>query len=74
MNNRSMEAVVKYNKLFDLYENLLTQNQKQVFKLYFQQDLSYAEIAEIMATTRSAAFDTLKKALAKLDKLHDSLQ
>ncbi len=36
------------------YEGLLTQTQKQAFRLYFYENLSYAEIAKITATTRTA--------------------
>ncbi|VEU70103.1 sigma factor-like helix-turn-helix DNA-binding protein [Mycoplasmopsis glycophila] len=73
MNKDSIEKVEKYIELFEKYKNFLTQNQSQVFQLYFYEDLSYAEIAEILATTRSNAFDTLKKAITKLEKIENKL-
>ncbi|SJZ48399.1 sigma factor-like helix-turn-helix DNA-binding protein [Mycoplasmopsis verecunda] len=73
MNNKSLENIEKYTALFDKYGNLLTQNQQQVFKLYYEQDLSYAEVAEILATTRSAAYDTLNKAIKNLLKYEKQL-
>ncbi|SYV96684.1 Sigma-70, region 4 [Mycoplasmopsis edwardii] len=69
MSRKDLANIEKYTMLYEKYQNLLTQNQRQIFELYFYQDLSYAEIAEITATTRTAAFDAVKKATAKLEKL-----
>lgn len=57
--------------LFDQFGFLLTQSQKQVFLLYFQQNLSIAEIAKIIISSRALVFDTLKKAKTKLLKLQE---
>ncbi|MCE6090868.1 hypothetical protein J7894_02240 [Mycoplasmopsis agalactiae] len=55
--------------LFEKYEGLLTQTQKQAFRLYFYENLSYAEIAKITATTRAAAYDSVHKAINNLKKI-----
>ncbi|WP_426461253.1 sigma factor-like helix-turn-helix DNA-binding protein [Mycoplasma hafezii] len=68
MSKKDLSEVEKYTKLYAKYHMFLTQNQKQVFQLFYFEDLSYGEIAEIMATTRSAAYDTLDKATKKLSK------
>ncbi|MEA4162733.1 hypothetical protein NPA13_00810 [Mycoplasma sp. 2045] len=73
MNNKSLENVIKYTELFDKYGNLLTQNQQQVFKLYYEQDLSYAEVAEVMATSRQAATDAVNKAIHNLLKIEEKM-
>ncbi|MEA4134512.1 sigma factor-like helix-turn-helix DNA-binding protein [Mycoplasma sp. 2704] len=73
MNNKSLEKVIKYTELFDKYGNLLTQNQQQVFKLYYEQDLSYAEVAEVMATSRQAATDAVNKAIHNLLKIEEKM-
>ncbi|WP_324672992.1 sigma factor-like helix-turn-helix DNA-binding protein [Mycoplasma sp. 888] len=73
MNNKSLENVIKYTELFDKYGNLLTQNQQQVFKLYYEQDLSYAEVAEVMATSRQAATDAVNKAIHNLLKIDEKM-
>ena len=57
-----------YTQLFEEYQPILSQTQKQVMHLYLIEDLSLVEIAEIMATTRQAINDALKKAQKKLDK------
>ncbi|MGZ9432189.1 sigma factor-like helix-turn-helix DNA-binding protein [Mycoplasma sp. 613B] len=61
-------------KLFDKYSSLLTQNQKQIFQLFYFEDLSLTEISEICATTRSAVFDSLKKAKTKLTKFYKEIE
>ncbi|TQC51582.1 hypothetical protein E1I18_01595 [Mycoplasmopsis mucosicanis] len=55
-----------YINLFEKFKNFLTQTQVQAFSLYFFENLSYQEIAQITATTRSAAYDSVKKAINKL--------
>ena len=51
---------------FEKFNHILTTNQKQIFHLYYLEDLSLSEISQIVATTRSSVYDTLKKALKKL--------
>ncbi|EFF41709.1 sigma-70 family RNA polymerase sigma factor [Mycoplasmopsis alligatoris] len=72
-NKRSIESIEKYTHLFEKYSSFLTQSQKQVFQLFYFEDLSYAEIAEILACTRTNAYDTLKKAVAKLEKIEQKM-
>lgn len=50
------------NQLFDLYGNLLTEKQKSYFKLYYFEDYSLQEIAEVFVVSRNAVFDHIKKA------------
>ncbi|AIA29713.1 hypothetical protein MCFN_02990 [Mycoplasmopsis californica] len=62
-----------YITLFERFKNFLTQTQQQSFQLYFFENLSYQEIANIQATTRSAAYDSVKKAINKLLKLEQKM-
>ncbi|NQZ66255.1 MAG: hypothetical protein HRT99_03510 [Mycoplasmatales bacterium] len=55
--------------LFDKYKGFLTQSQRQTLHLYLIEDLSFTEIAEILATTRQAIYDSIKKAENKLNKV-----
>jgi uncharacterized protein len=59
-----MEALDKkemLNRLFDLYHVLLTEKQVLYFELYYKEDYSLQEIAELYSISRNAIFDHLKK-------------
>ncbi len=47
--------------LFDLYGQLLTPKQRDVFKMYYEDDFSLAEIAEDSGISRQGVHDTVKK-------------
>ena len=49
-------------RLWDIYNPLLTDNQREVTDLYFNCDLSLAEIAEQKGCSRQSVSDTLSKA------------
>ena len=59
--------------LFDKYKNTLTQTQKQYFHLHYLEDLSFAEIASIAITSRSAIHDAVTKASKKLIKINQQI-
>ncbi len=52
--------------LFDFYGPLLTPHRQQVLRLYLEEDLSLAEIAEQTGITRQGVHDALRNAQAQL--------
>ena len=48
--------------LFDFYGNLLTERQRDLFDLYYNEDLSLAEIAENCGITRQGVRDVIMRA------------
>lgn len=64
--NEDLQLREKYINAFVKYKHILTTNQIQIFHLYYIEDLSLAEISEIVATTRSAVFDCLSTVRKKL--------
>lgn len=56
-----MEEITRRALLFDFYGPLLTSKQQDIYDLYFQQDLSLGEIAEIQGVSRQAVYDLLKR-------------
>ncbi len=71
MNN--IEEREKILKLYDKYQNFLTQTQKQAIHLCYIEDLSLYEAAEIVATTRSAIHDAIKKGKKKLLDIEEKM-
>ena len=69
-----MEDFLYYNDLFDIYGDLLTDNEKENFLEYYQEDLSLSEIASNKNVSRNAIHKTLKIVIDKLNnyeaKLH----
>ncbi|WP_406614873.1 sigma factor-like helix-turn-helix DNA-binding protein [Mycoplasmopsis hyopharyngis] len=70
---RDLEVRELYIELFEKYGSLLTPSQQSIFKLYFYENLSYSEIANIIATTRTSVYDSLKKAMKNLDKYNEKI-
>lgn len=68
----NLEKNINLVKLYDLYGNLLTDKQKQVFELYAIKDLSLKEVGEILKITRQAvkfALDSIEKALNNYEEV-----
>ena len=52
--------------LFDFYGDMLTDKQRSMIDLYYQQDLSLSEIAEIVGISRQGVRDSVKRAEVQL--------
>lgn len=68
----NLEKNINLIKLYDLYGNLLTDKQKQVFELYAIKDLSLKEVGEILKITRQAvkfALDSVEKSLNHYEEI-----
>lgn len=61
------------NELLDQYSDLLTEKQQEICEEYFQNDLSYQEIAEEMHISRSAVYDMIKRCKEELMHYEDVL-
>ncbi len=59
--------------LFDFYRNILTEKQIEVVDLYYNEDLSLAEISEHLNITRQGVRDNIKRAENILMDMEDKL-
>ena len=57
--------------LYDFYGDMLTDRQKEFYDLYYNEDLSLAEIAENYGITRQGVRDVIVRAEATLTELED---
>ena len=57
--------------LFDFYGDMLTDRQKEVFDLYYNEDLSLSEIAENYGITRQGVRDVIVRAEGIMQELED---
>ena len=68
-----LEKQQRVNLLMDCYVDLLTEKQKTYLSLYYEEDLSLAEIAEDLNVSRNAVYDNLKRAVALLEDYEEKL-
>ena len=59
--------------LFDFYGETLTKKQRELFALYYNEDLSLAEIAEHAGITRQGERDSIKRAEGTLLEMEQRL-
>ena len=57
--------------LYDFYGDLLTDRQKEFYDLYYNEDLSLAEIAENYGITRQGVRDVIVRAEAYLTEIEE---
>ncbi|MBQ3116248.1 MAG: RNA polymerase subunit sigma-70 [Clostridia bacterium] len=63
-----MEKDLRYVELFELYQGLLTERQRELFRSHYYFDLSLAEIAEPDGNTRQNVYMAIKSVKKKLDE------
>lgn len=68
-----MEKNVEITLLYDIYGKLLTDKQAEAIELYYNDDLSLAEIADNTGISRQGVRDNLKRAEAILYDTEDKL-
>ncbi len=59
--------------MLDFYGDILTEKQKDVLELYYNEDLSLAEIAEHQLISRQGVRDSIKRGEETLLELEDKL-
>ncbi len=69
MREKSVELAV----LYDFYGALLTDKQRAIFAMYYDEDLSLSEIAENEGISRQGVRDALLRAAATLEQTEEKL-
>jgi len=69
-----IEKTTRFILLYDFYQDLLTDKQKQFAELYFEDDLSLSEIADEFAISRQAVYEHIKRAENLLEEYETRLK
>jgi len=67
------DEITSISLLYDYYGNLLPERQRQVIHLYYEENLSLAEIGQEFGISRQGVHDALKKAQKALDEYESQL-
>ena len=65
------EDRVMQSLLLDFYGELLTDKQRECCELHFNEDLSLAEIAEVVGVSRQGVWDNIRRAEAALEEIEE---
>ncbi|MED1917728.1 putative DNA-binding protein [Brevibacillus sp. DP1.3A] len=69
-----LEKTNQVNLLFDFYASLLKGKQREYLELYYLDDLSLGEIAEMHEVSRQAVYDHIKRAEKQLFEYDQKLR
>ncbi len=68
-----MEKKVSLAWLLDFYGELLTGNQRDVARLYLEEDFTLAEIAQQLSVSRQSVHDTVQRTAQQLEAYESKL-
>lgn len=61
-----MDKILYFNELYKYYGKFLTENENEIFTLYYEENLSMQEIADYKSISKSAVGKSLKTSENKL--------
>ena len=68
-----MAKDLKYASLLDIYGGVLTDKQREMLELYYNEDLSLSEIAEGEGISRQGVRDSIKRGEETLNDLEEKI-
>ena len=70
----NLEKMIEIGLLFQQYKELLTEKQREIVSLYYEEDYSLGEISENLNVSRQGVYDTLKRSEKILRDYEDKLK
>ena len=68
-----LEKTTRLNMLYDFYSPLLTDKQKDYLEMYYLEDYSLGEIANISNVSRQAIYDNIRRTEKVLESYEEKL-
>jgi len=68
-----MEKIVRQTLLFDLYSELLTEHQREIYEDVILGDIGYSEVAEREGVSRQSVHDLVKRTERQLEEYEQKL-
>lgn len=62
------------NVLYDFYSELLTEKQREYMTLYYREDYSLGEIAQLNNVSRQAVYDNIRRTEQVIETYEEKLQ
>lgn len=62
------------NVLYDFYSELLTEKQREYMALYYREDYSLGEIAQLNNVSRQAVYDNIRRTEQVIETYEEKLQ
>ena len=69
----AMEKKVSLSLLLAFYGDMLTENQREMARLHWEEDLSLSEIAQQFSVSRQSVHDTVNRTEKQLEGLEEKL-
>ena len=69
-----LEEKTKFVDLLDLYGCMLTEKQREITRLYYDEDLTLAEIGENLSISRQGVYDALSRCKRTLEDFEEKLK
>lgn len=69
MSDNALDKKLEFAALFDCYGKLLTNKQSEALSLYFDEDLSYQEVADNLGISKQAVHDKVSRGIKTLEEI-----
>lgn len=69
----NIDKMVEIEILYSQYSSLLTEKQREIISLYYEEDYSLGEISQFLNISRQSVHDTLKRSEKSLREYEEKL-